>query len=144
MVETLSLESHVASTKDLDGLPIDAGTMFSDKAGVHKARIEKKQRKLAEKVTFLKEFLEDGEQVLTVTTAVSPTSFLEQWTTGFIFVYLKRCLLVFTDRRIFHVPTTMSYDYRESVAQFRYGDVQSIAQKGSRLKIAYKSEAGTR
>lgn len=141
MVEELSLDSYVASTKDLDDLPIDASTMFSDSTGVHKARIEKKQSKLAEKVTFLNEFLEDGERVLTLTTAVSPTPFLEQWTTGFIFVYLKRCLLVFTDRRIFHVPTTMSYDYRQSVAQIRYGDVQSIAQKGSRLKVAYKSGA---
>ena len=113
--------------------------MFADHAGVHKPRIEKKQRKLAEKVTFLKDFLEDGEQLLAITTAVSPTSFLEQWTTGFIFVYIKRCMLVFTDRRIFHIPTTSSFDYRESVAEIRYGDLESIAQKGSRLKIAYKS-----
>ncbi|MDJ0760840.1 MAG: hypothetical protein QNJ19_15715 [Woeseiaceae bacterium] len=139
MVDTLSLDSYVAGTKGLDGLPIDEDTMFSDHKGVHKPRIEKKQRKLLAKVDFLQEFLEDGEQVLTVTTAVSPTSFLEQWTTGFIFLYIRRCLLVFTDRRIFHVPTTMSYDYRQSVAQIRYGDVESIAQKGSRLKIAYKS-----
>lgn len=141
MVDVLSADAYVAGARDLGGLPINAATMFSDQSGVHKPRIEKRQRKLAEKVTFLNEFLEDGEQVLTIVTAVSPTSFLEQWTTGFIFVYLKRCLLVFTDRRIFHVPTTMSYDYRQSVAQIRYGDVQSIAQKGSRLKITYDSGA---
>ena len=141
MVDTLSADSYAAGSTGLGDLPIDADTMFSNHAGVHKPRVEKKQRKLAEKVAFLNEFLEDGEQVLTITTAVSPTSFLEQWTTGFIFVYIKRCLLVFTDRRIFHVPTTMSYDYRQSVAQIRYGDVESIAQKGSRLKIAYKSGA---
>ena len=141
MVDNLSLESYVAAKKGPADLPIDADTMFSDHKGVHKPRIEKKQRKLLAKVAFLQEFLEDDEQVLTVTTAVSPTSFLEQWTTGFIFVYIRRCLLVFTDRRIFHVPTTTSYDYRESVAQIRYGDVASIVQTGSRLKIAYKSGA---
>lgn len=139
MVDTLSLESYVGAKKGPDDLPIDEGTMFTDDKGVHKPRIEKKQRKLLAKVAFLHEFLEEGEKIQTVTTAVSPTSFLEQWTTGFIFVYIRRCLLVFTDRRIFHVPTTMSYDYRQSVAQIRYGDVESIAQKGSRLKLAYKS-----
>lgn len=139
MVDTLSPEFQSESPDVLDTLPLDVETMFADHNGAYKPRIEKKQRKLAEKIRFLNEFLEDGERVLTVTTAVSPTSFLEQLTTGFIFVYVKRCLLVFTDRRIFHVPTTMSYDYRESVAQIRYGDLQSIVQKGNRLKIAYKS-----
>jgi hypothetical protein len=139
MVDTLSPNVHVAGSDDLDGLPIVAEKMFADHNGVHKPRIEKKQRKLARKLSFLKELLEEGEQLLAVTTAVSPTSFLEQWTTGFIFVYIKRCLLVFTDRRIFHIPTRMDYDYRGSIAQIRYGDLESIAQKGSRLKIAYKS-----
>jgi len=139
MVDTLSPESYTAGSGNQQDLPIDIGTMFADHAGVHKPRIEKRQRKLVEKVTFLKDFLDDDEQLLAVTTAVSPTSFLEQWTTGFIFVYLKRCLLVFTNRRIFHVPTTMSHDYRQSVAHIRYGDLESISQRGSRLKIAYKS-----
>jgi hypothetical protein len=141
VVETLSPDAYVAGAKDVDGLPVDAATMFSDHKGSHKPRIEKRQRKLLQKAVFLREFLEDGEQVLTVTTAVSPTSFLEQWMTGFVFVYIKRCLLVFTDRRILHVPTTMSYDYRGSVAEIRYGDVESIVQKGGGLKIAYKSGA---
>ena len=139
MVDTLSPDMPSASPNVLDALPFDADTMFADHNGAYKPRIEKKQRKLAEKVTFLKDFLEDGEQLLAITTAVSPTSFLEQWTTGFIFVYIKRCMLVFTDRRIFHIPTTSSFDYRESVAEVRYGDLESIAQKGSRLKVAYKS-----
>ena len=139
MVDTLSPESYTAGSGNQQDLPIDAGTMFADHAGTHKPRIEKKQRKLVEKVTFLKDFLDDDEQLLAVTTAVSPTSFLEQWTTGFIFVYLKRCLLVFTNRRVFHIPSTMSHDYRQSVAQIRYGDLESISQKGSRLKVAYKS-----
>jgi hypothetical protein len=139
MVDTLSPNMQTPGLGGPHALPIDAGIMFADHKGVHKPRIEKKQLKLVEKVTFLKEFLEDGEQLLAVTTAVSPTSFLEQWTTGFIFVYVKRCILVFTDRRVFHIPTTSSFDYRGSVAEFRYGDLDSIAQKGSRLKVAYKS-----
>jgi len=141
MVDVLSPDSYIQGTDSLGGLKIDSATMFADHKGVHKPRIEKKQRKLAEKVTFLKDFLEDGEQLLAITTAVSPTSFIEQWTTGFIFVYIKRCMLVFTDRRVFHIPTTSGFDYRESVAEIRYGDLESIVQKGSRLKIAYKTGA---
>lgn len=139
MVDTLTPHVHVAGTNDLDGLPIDAAKMFADHKGVHKPGIEKKQRKLVKKLDFLSEFLEEGEQLLAVTTAVSPTSFLEQWTTGFIFVYLKRCMLVFTDRRVFHIPTTAGFKYRSSVAEIRYGDLQSIQQKGSRLKVTYES-----
>lgn len=139
MVDVLSPDSYVQRTDSLGELSIDSATMFADHNGVHKPRIEKKQRKLAEKVTFLKDFLEDGEQLLAITTAVSPTSFFEQMTTGFVFVYIKRCILVFTDRRVFHIPTTTGYDYRESVAEIRYGDLESIAQKGSRLKVAYKT-----
>jgi len=141
MVDTLSPNMHKAGTDDLDGLPIVAETMFADHKGVHKPRIEKKQRNLARKLPFLKEFLEEGEQLLAITTAVSPVSFLEQWTTGFIFVYLKRCLLVFTNRRVFHIPTKTNFAYRRSVAQIRYGDIDTIAQKGSRLKIAYQTGA---
>jgi len=141
MVDTLSPDTQSNALNHLDGLPFDADTMFADHKGVFKPRIEKKQRKLAGKLLFLKEFLEDGEKLLVTTTAVSPTSFFEQLTTGFIFVYIKRCLLVMTDRRIFHIPTNMNYNYRRSIAQIRYSDTESIVQKGSKLKIKYKSGA---
>ena len=141
MVDVLSPDMYSAGSAEPEELPVKAETMYADHKGVHKPRIEKKQRKLANKLSFLKDFLEDGEQLLAVTTAVSPTTFLEQWTTGVAFIYIKRCLLVFTDRRVFHVPTKSNYDYRRSVAQIRYGDLESIVQKGRQLKIVYKSGA---
>ena len=141
MANTLSPNMHTVSSNDLDGLPFDADTMFGDHKGTYKPRIEKKQRKLARKLAFLQDFLESDEKLLVITTAVSPTSFLEQWTTGFFFVYIKRCLLIMTNKRIFHIPTTMSFNYRRSIAQIRYGDIDSIAQKGRTLKIKYKSGA---
>ncbi len=141
MVDTLLPDTQTNAPSDLDRLPFDADTMFADHKGVFKPRIEKKQRKLAGKLLFLKEFLEDGEKLLVITTAVSPTSLFEQLTTGLIYVYIKRCLLVMTDRRIFHIPTNMSYNYRRSIAQIHYSDIDSIVQKGSKLKIKYKSGA---
>jgi hypothetical protein len=125
--------------RDLHGLSVDTATMFADYKGVHKPGIEKRQRKLLEKVAFLSDFLEEGERLLIIAKATSPFSVMEQLTTGWVLLQLKRCLLVFTDRRIFHVPTTSAFDYRESVAQIRYGDIDTIALKRSGLKIAYKS-----
>ena len=57
MVDTLSPDTQSKTLNDLDGLPFDADTMFADHKGVFKPRIEKKQRKLAGKLLFLKEFL---------------------------------------------------------------------------------------
>jgi hypothetical protein len=141
MIDTLTLGMQSASTEVLDGLPHDADTMFADHNGVYKRRIEKKQRKLARKLPFLNGFLEDGENLLVITTAISPMSLFEWLTTGFVFLYIKRCLLVVTNKRIFHIPTTMNYDYRRSIAQIRYGDISSISQKGTWLKIEYQSGA---
>lgn len=138
MVDELSAEAYKARAGSPTGLTFNEDIMFANHAGVHKPRIEKKQRKLAGKVGFLGSFLEEGEQLLCITSAVSPTPLMEQLTTGFIFVYVKRCLLVFTDRRMFHIPTTMDYDYRGSVAEVRYGDVASMRQKGARLNVEFK------
>lgn len=138
MVDMLTPNVQTVDASGLNGLPFDVGTMFADHKGVLKPRIEKRQRKLARSVHFLSAFLEDGEKLLVITTAVSPTSFFEQLTTGWIFIYIKRCLLVTTDRRIFHIPATLGYRYRRSIAQIRYGDIDSMTQKFSRLKIQYK------
>lgn len=129
------------SVEAANGIPFKTELAFADHKGVYKPRIEKKQRKLALKLDFLKDFLEQDEEVLAITTAVSPTSFLDRVTTGMIFVYIWRCMLVFTDRRIIHVPTTQGYRYRQSLAQIGYNDIASIALKGAKLKIEYKSNA---
>jgi len=139
MVDAPTGDMRPGSSGELEGLPFDAEIMFADPKGTYKPRIEKKQRALARKLHFLKNFLEDGEKVLLITTAVSPTSFLEQYTAGFVFVYTKRCLLVMTDRRFIHIPTTTNYKYRRSIAQIRYSDTDWISQKGSTLKIKYRS-----
>lgn len=140
MVDSLSLDSYKSGLPG-GGLPIDEDIMFADHAGNHKPRIEKKQRKLLDKVDCLNGILEDGEDIKMLTVAVSPTSLMEQLTTGVIFLYIKRSILVFTDRRVLHIPTTSSYDYRGSIAELRYGDLASIEQRGSKLKVAYRSGA---
>jgi hypothetical protein len=119
------------------GLPVDRKILFSNHKKIYKKRIEKRQRKLIIKLPFLKTFLKRGEHILLITTGYSPLGSLAQYVTGFVFVYLKRSLFVFTNRRILHVPTTPSYQYKGAVSQIPYSGCQSIALKGGTLIVEY-------
>ncbi len=119
------------------GLPVDKETLFSNHKKIYKKRIENRQRKLIVKLPFLKPFLKKGEKILLVSTGYSPLSSLAQYTTGFLFVYLKRSLFVFTNHRIFHVPTTSNYQFKNAIAQIYYDGCQSIALKGGTLVVQY-------
>jgi len=119
------------------GLPVDRESLFSNHKKVYKKRIEKRQRRLIIKLSFLKPFLKKGEKILLVSTGYSPITSLAQYVTGFLFVYLKRSLFVFTNYRIFHVPTTANYKYNQSIAQIAYAGCQSISLKGGTLVVQY-------
>jgi hypothetical protein len=119
--------------------PADTDILFSNRKNVYKPRIEKRQRKLLQKITFLPAFLRQDEKVLQVTTGCSPVSLEEQFLTGAIVFVIKRALFVFTDRCIFHIPTNSNYSYRGSIAQILYADCQKIYTKGRTLIAEYKN-----
>jgi hypothetical protein len=119
------------------GLPVDRESLFSNHKKVYKKRIERRQRKLIIKLPFLKPFLKRNEKILLVSTGYSQITSLAQYVTGFLFVYLKRSLFVFTNYRIFHVPTTANYKYKQSIAQIAYAGCQSISLKGGTLAVQY-------
>lgn len=119
------------------GLPVDRETLFSNHKKIYKKRIENRQRKLIVKLPFLKPFLKTGEKILLVSTGYSPIASLAQYATGFLFVYLKRSLFVFTNHRIFHVPTTPNYRFKQSISQIYYTGCQSIELKGGTLVVQY-------
>ena len=119
------------------GLPVDRKTLFSNHKKIYKKRIEKRQRKLIIKLAFLKPFLKRGEHIMLISTGYSPLTSLAQYVTGFVFVYLKRSLFVFTNHRILHIPTTPSYQYKGAVSQIAYSGCQSIALKGGTLVVEY-------
>jgi len=121
------------------GPSFDRDILFSNHKGEHKKRIEKRQTTLLKKVHFLKDFLKDDEKIILITAGCSPTSILEQFFTGWIFLYLKRLLFVFTNKRIFHIPTKQDYSYRNSIAQILYPDCTSIRIKGRTLVFKYKN-----
>jgi hypothetical protein len=128
-----------AASEELYGLPVDTSIAFSNRKGLYNRSIEKRQRKFLKKLCFLGPFLEENERILFVTTGCSPTSFVEQLLTGAPLHPLKRSLFVLTDRRILHIPTTITLRYRHSVAQFPYADCRQLRIKGSTLIAKYKS-----
>ena len=119
------------------GLPVDRETLFSNHKKIYKKRIENRQRKLIVKLPFLKSFLKRGEKILLVSTGYSPIASLAQYVTGFLFVYLKRSLFVFTNHRIFHIPATANYQFKNSIAQILYDGCRSISLKGGTLVVEY-------
>ncbi|KPK36870.1 MAG: hypothetical protein AMJ65_15650 [Phycisphaerae bacterium SG8_4] len=128
-----------SSRQDVFGLPVNPDVMFADHKNIYKGKIEKRQRKMLRKIPFIKPFLHDGETILCVTAGCSPVSVIEQFMTGWIVFYLKRSLFVFTDERIFHIPTKQDFSYRNSLAQILYADCRSIVIKGRKLVAEYKN-----
>lgn len=125
------------------GLSVDREIMFSNHKSKYKPRIAKRQQKLVAKISFIRHFLKPAEEILLVTSGHSPPTILEKLGIGWLFLYLKRSLLIFTDRRIFHVPTTANYRYRNSIAQIPYASCESIQMKGSSLVVRYKGSGET-
>ena len=116
-------------------LPVIKEVMFTDHNGNYKKKIEKRQRDLIVKIPFIKPFLKPDENILLITTGYSRVDTLDQILTSWLFIYLKRSLFVFTNKRIFHIPTTVRYGYRNSISQILYSDTQSIELKGSTLVV---------
>ncbi len=90
-------------------------------------------------LSFLKPFLEEGEEILLITTGCSPVTLNERFWTGLNVFQLKCSLLIFTDRRVFHVPTTKHHRYKNSIAHFYYADCVSIGIKGLTLIVRYRN-----
>jgi len=128
---------------DILNSAVNKAICFSNHKQEFKEKIMDGQTKrLAKFASFLKPLLEPGEEILLSVEATSPMSFLEQWTTGWAIYYLKRCVLIFTNRRILHFPTKHNFTPKHSLSQIRYGDIEEFKLSGLLgrvLKIEYKS-----
>ena len=137
MEEKLNIKSIGIIRQRIFGIPVDRKIIFSNHKNVYKKKIEKRQRKLIVKISFIKPFIKENERVLLITTGYSPISIIEKYLIGWLFIYLKRSLFVFTNQRIFHIPTTPIYSYRNSTAQILYPYCKSINMKGNSLVVEY-------
>lgn len=119
------------------GVPVDRKTIFSDYKGNYKSRIEKRQRKLIVKTTFIKFFLHHDERIRCLTTGYSPITAIEQLLTGLAFLLFKRAIFVFTDKRILHIPTRFDRTSFSAISQILYEDCAKIKLKGRTLCVTY-------
>lgn len=121
------------------GVPVDREKIFANHKGVYQKRVEKRQRGLIVKSTFIKFFLHHGEQIQCLTTGYSPIRMLERILTGPSFLFFKRAIFIFTDKRILHVPTHFDRSPRGAVSQVMYEDCADLSIKGRSLHVQYKN-----
>src|SRR4030042_5432828 len=137
------METRRVTQSSLLDLPINKEICFTTKKGKYSEKIMKQQTKILTSFSpFLKKILDPGEEIFLAVKATSPTSVLEQFTIGWIFIYIKRCMLIFTNKRILHFPTRTNFSPKPSVAQIGYGDIEEIKLSGflgRTLKMEYKS-----
>lgn len=139
MAQEMQNPMSSSSRQVLLDLPVNTDVMFTNHKNIYKQTIENRQRKLLKKIPFIRPFLHQSETILCVTTGCSPVSVIEQFLTGWIVFYLKRSLFIFTNERIFHIPTKQNFSYRNSIAQILYADCQSITVKSRNLIVEYKN-----
>jgi hypothetical protein len=119
------------------GKPVARDILFSNYRGIYKKKIENRQRRLLIKIPFINSFLEDGELITLITSGYAPLTRLERFLLRYLTVFQRRALFVFTDRRVFYIPTTFSYGYRYAVAEIRYGNCKSIQVIGRSLVFMF-------
>jgi len=125
---------------DTLGLPINQEACFSYKGNPNPGLMNQQLKTLKPFVALLKLVLLPGEEILLSARACSPMSFLEQYTHGWIVTYLKRCVLVFTNKRILHFPATYNFQARNSVSEIYYGDIKQFKTPSflsGTLKLTY-------
>ncbi|HUI92355.1 MAG TPA: hypothetical protein VLX68_08940 [Chitinivibrionales bacterium] len=120
-------------------VPIDREIMFSNHKGEYKKGIEKRQTKLLGKMSFIKPFMAQDEKILLITTGCSPMSVLDHLLTGYLVYYLKQSLFVFTNKRIFHVPTSRNYTYKNSIARIQPADCKEIKMSMGTLAVTFQN-----
>ncbi len=127
---------------DLAGLAVRPEICFVDAKGKHDKTVAKHRRKLLQKIApFLGKVLEEGEEVHFVTALCSPYSLLELLTTGWMIAHVRAAVLIVTDRRLLHVPTTGSRRPKGSIAEVRFGDLAGVKVTGwltGKLKLEYR------
>ncbi|MDJ0781389.1 MAG: hypothetical protein QNJ22_05425 [Desulfosarcinaceae bacterium] len=135
------IEYHNICCKPLTifGFPVDRQLIFTNAGGYYKKSMEKRQRKLISRVAFLRYFMHYGEKLLFLSTGYSPIGILEQMLTGPLFLFFKRAIFIFTDKRIIHVPTRFNRGHRRALSQILYADCQRIHFNGRALVVTYQN-----
>lgn len=114
-------------------VPVDCDTLFSNHKNSYKKKIEKKQRKLLVKIPIIRPFLKNDETVLFICKGHSSISLFDQVFMGWLLLFFKRSLFVFTNKRMFLIPTSIDYSYRGSIARTDFSRCKSLFLKYNSL-----------
>lgn len=137
--KTVKSENIFGQPLTIFGVPVDRETIFNNHKGDYKPKVEKRQRNLIVKSTSIKFYLHDGETIQCLTSTYSPISILEQALTGPSFLLFKKALLIFTNKRILHIPTRFKRSPRGSASQILFEDCARLEVKGRGLHVQYKN-----
>lgn len=136
-------EVELPGKSDMFGLLVNKEVCFTThKNKFHQGLMKTQSRILKNFASLLTRFLEPDEEILLAVKACSPMTFMEQYTTGWIIYYLKRCVLIFTNKRILHIPATYKYVPKKSISQISYGDIASFSLPsffGYFMKLTYRN-----
>jgi hypothetical protein len=128
---------------DTFGLRINQDVCFTTHNNkLHMGTANRQLKMLKKLAPLLKPVLKPDEEILLAVRASSPMSWFEQLVTGWIIYYLKRCVLVVTNKRILHFPTRLNFGPKASVAQILYGDIAEAKASGffgRALRLKYKT-----
>ncbi len=120
-------------------LPIDGQKAFTTAAGKFREKLKRQQLNILRRfVPILKHVLDADEDILLAARSISPVNILEELTTGGVIFFIRRCVLVVTDKRILHFTANPGFGPRESVSQICFNDIESF-RAGRKIRIKYKS-----
>ena len=128
---------------DTFGLRINQEICFTTHNNkLHMGTTKRQLKILRDVAPLLRQLLKPDEEILLAVRTASPMSWFEQLTTGWVIYLLKRCVLIFTNKRILHLPTTMNFKPKASAAQVVFGDLAEAKASGFMgrvLKLTYKT-----
>jgi hypothetical protein len=129
----------------VDGISVRGDVLFTDDKGEEKDSIQKRATKMLQKLRpGLQKILLQGETVLSVMSARSPLSAIEQVTASALVSFLTLCSVILTNKRILFVPVKRDGTWRESVRSVNWGDIQEVLKTGFLVfNIRFKFKNGS-
>lgn len=115
----------------LYGLRVAPSICYSDERGRMSTEIREDQVKQIQRVVPLIRNLLEPEETIFFTTTGSPGFGLADFMTPLFALFLmKRCIYVFTDRRVLQIPLGLTGRVRRSVSSLRYADISAFRFDG--------------
>lgn len=96
--------------------------------------------KIRGKIGFISKFLKNDERILLGVSGYLPMSIFERLYSGIIDILLyKKCILLFTNKRIFCIHVKVNYSYKNIIQEILYEDIKDFEFKKGKIFIQYKN-----